>query len=451
MDGRPTYEELLRKIKQLERKAAEYGWLEEVYRSVAEFTSDSIYLVDRNCAYLFINNHHKKRLGLRAKNIIGKRYADFHTPEEVKEFTGAVTRVFSTGRPFQHEHKSSRDKRYFLRTFSPVKRSGPRSKITGVVVVSTDITEQKLVEEAIRESEQKYRTIIENIEDGYHEVDLSGNTTFFNDALLKMLGYSRDEFAGMNYRDFIDGENAKILFQTFHEVYETRKPSRGVELVVRRKDGANRNVEVSISLIRDAKGKRIGYRNLIRDVTERKRTEETIRRLAYHDPLTGLPNRLLFRDRLNMAIAAAKRYRQHVAVMLLDLDNFKDINDTLGHHVGDQLLQKVGQRLVKLLRKGDTVSRMGGDEFLLLLPEIKRKEVTTMIAQKIVEAFGSSFVIDDRNLYITTSIGIAIYPDSSDNVDTLIKHADIAMYRVKESGRNNYRIFSPDMISRPVD
>lgn len=448
MNSEPTYEKLLQRVERLEKRVAEHRLMEEMYRSVVESTSDSIYLVDRDCTYLFINTHHRKRLGLRDKDIKGKRYSDFHTLEEVKEFTEALHKVFSTGRSFQHEHKSRRDNRFFLRTFSPVREGGPRSKITGVVVVSTDITDQKLVEEAIRESEQKYRTIIENIEDGYHEVDLSGNTTFFNDALLKMLGYSRDEFAGMNCRDFMGEGDARILFETFHEVYVSRKPSRGVELELRRKDGSTRNVEVSISLIRDAKGKRKGYRNLIRDVTERKRSEETIRRLAYHDPLTGLPNRLLFRDRLNMAIATAKRYRQYVAVMLLDLDNFKDINDTLGHHMGDQLLQKVGERLVKLLREGDTVSRMGGDEFLLLLPEIKRKEVTKMIAQKIVEAFADPFVIDDHNLFITTSIGIAIYPDSSDNVDTLIKHADIAMYQVKEGGRNNYRIFSPDMIIR---
>jgi diguanylate cyclase (GGDEF)-like protein len=216
-----------------------------------------------------------------------------------------------------------------------------------------------------------------------------------------------------------------------------------------RKDGTMRVVELSVSLILDATGHGAGFRNLVRDITERKKSEETIRRLAYHDPLTGLPNRLLFTDRLAMAITGAKRNRQHLAVMILDLDYFKDINDTLGHHIGDRLLQAVGSRLTELLRKGDTVARMGGDEFLILLPEINNVGVTTTIAQKIVDSFQTPLIVDEHRLHITTSIGIAIYPDVSDDVETLIKHSDIAMYRAKGSGRNNYQLFTPEMIVKP--
>lgn len=443
MGNKPTYNELWQKLKELEREASQWRWMEQVYRSVLESTSESIYLVDRNCRYLFVNEHYRERLGLNTSQIIGRHYGDFHSSEETRVFADTVETVFTTGQSVLLEHKSQRDERYFIRTFSPVKGGGTMNEITGVVVVSTDITQQKRVEASLRESEQKLRTIIESIEDGYYEVDLKGNTLFYNDALLKMLGYSRDEFSRMNCRDFLEEGSANTLFQTFQEVYNTKKPSRGVELLVIRKDGETRNVEVSTSLLYDEKKRRRGYRNIFRDITDRKRSEDTIRRLAYHDALTGLPNRLLFRDRLNMAIAAAKRYGHYVAVMLLDLDNFKDINDTLGHHVGDKLLQEVGQRLVKLLRQGDTVCRMGGDEFLILLPEIKKKEDTTMVAQKIIETFEQPFLLEDRNIHITTSIGIALYPESSDDVDTLIKFADIAMYRVKESGRNNFMVFEP--------
>ena len=250
----------------------------------------------------------------------------------------------------------------------------------------------------------------------------------------------------MNYRNLTDEETARQLLQVCDEVHRTGKPSSGIEIEVMKKDGTMTVVEMSVSLILDAKGHEVGFRNLIRDVTERKRSEETIRRLAYHDPLTGLPNRLLFTDRLNMAITRAKRNRQYLAVMMLDLDYFKEINDTLGHHMGDRLLHAVGSRLTELLRKGDTIARMGGDEFLILLPEITNVEVTTTIAQKIVESFQSFFVIDNRELHITTSIGIAIYPNASDDVENLIKHADIAMYRAKGSGRNNYQLFTPEMI-----
>jgi diguanylate cyclase (GGDEF)-like protein/PAS domain S-box-containing protein len=396
-----------------------------------------------------MNNQHLSRLGLPAEQIVGKRYSEFHSPEQDKVFAEEVNRVFSTGKSIQHEHRSERDKRYFLRTLSPVKDRGPNGEITCVAIISTDITEHKLAEEAIRESEQKYRTIIENIEDGYHELDFSGNIVFFNDALLKILGYSRDEFVRMNYRDLTDEETARRLLQVCDEVYRTGNPSRGIEIEVMRKDGTMRVVELSVSLIVDATGHGAGFRNLVRDITERKKSEETIRRLAYHDPLTDLPNRLLFTDRLAMAITGAKRNRQHLAVMILDLDYFKDINDTLGHHIGDRLLQAVGSRLTELLRKGDTVARMGGDEFLILLPEINNVGVTTTIAQKIVDSFQIPLIVDEHRLHITTSIGIAIYPDVSDDVETLIKHADIAMYRAKGSGRNNYQLFTPEMIVKP--
>src|SRR5271157_1764207 len=446
MKNKLSNDELMLKLEELEKISSDQRRLEEVYRSVVESTSDSIYMVDRKCRYLFMNNQHLSRLSLPAEQIIGKRYSEFHSPEQDKVFVETVNKVFSTGESVQHEHRSQRDKRYFLRTFSPVRDHGPNEEITCVVIISTDITEHRLAEEAIRESEEKYRTIIENIEDGYHELDFSGNIVFFNDALLKMLGYSRDEFAGMNYHNLTDEETARQMSQVCDEVYKTGKPSRGIEIEVMKKDGTMRVVEISVSLILDAKGQEVGFRNLVRDVTERKKTEETIRRLAYHDPLTGLPNRLLFTDRLNMAITRAKRNKQYLAVMMLDLDYFKDINDTLGHHMGDRLLQAVGSRLTELLRKGDTIARMGGDEFLILLPEINNVGVTTTIAQKIVESFQSPFIIDDRKLRITTSIGIAIYPDVSDDVETLIKNADIAMYRAKGSGRNNYQLFTPEMI-----
>jgi len=179
--------------------------------------------------------------------------------------------------------------------------------------------------------------------------------------------------------------------------------------------------------------------------TERKRAEETLRYMAYHDPLTGLPNRALFNDRLTLELARAQRNRQKLAVMLLDLDYFKNINDTLGHSVGDRLLQVAGNRLRSLLRSSDTVARMGGDEFLLMLPEIARVQDTSRVAQKILGAFREPFVLDGHKLHTTASIGIATYPDAGEDADTLTKNADIAMYRAKKRGRNNYEHYSVEV------
>ena len=181
---------------------------------------------------------------------------------------------------------------------------------------------------------------------------------------------------------------------------------------------------------------------------------QELQQLAYHDPLTGLPNRTLFNDRLALALSQAHRNQQKLAVIMLDLDGFKDVNDTLGHSMGDELLQAVGDRLTSLLRQGDTVARMGGDEFMMLLPEITGGEAAAQIAQKILEAFREPFVFDGHRLHITTSIGIALYPNDGEDGDTLTKSADIAMYRAKEEGRGSYQRYTPAMkakaLERPV-
>ena len=179
---------------------------------------------------------------------------------------------------------------------------------------------------------------------------------------------------------------------------------------------------------------------IFRDITERKQAEETIKRMAYHDALTHLPNRFLFNDRLHLEMARARRYQQKLALMMLDLDHFKQVNDTLGHGVGDQLLQAVSERLTGAVRENDTVARLGGDEFALILPEITRMEDAARIAEKIVTGFQNAFVLQNHELRVTTSVGVALYPDDGEERDVLMKKADIAMYHAKQGGRNSYQV-----------
>ena len=175
-------------------------------------------------------------------------------------------------------------------------------------------------------------------------------------------------------------------------------------------------------------------------ITEHKQGDETIRQLAYYDVVTGLPNRALLNDRIHMALAHARRDKQKLAIMMLDLDRFKDINDTLGHSMGDQLLRSVGNRLRNLLRDNDTVSRIGGDEFIVLLPNIVRDEDTIIVAEKIMKAFKKPFMLDEGKHYcITTSLGIVAYPKHGEDAETLIENADAAMYRAKEQGRDQWQ------------
>jgi diguanylate cyclase (GGDEF)-like protein len=176
------------------------------------------------------------------------------------------------------------------------------------------------------------------------------------------------------------------------------------------------------------------------DITERKQSEEKIRQMAYHDSLTGLPNRKLFSDRLGIALAQAKRNQKEVGIAMLDLDHFKGVNDTLGHDVGDLLLKATAERLSAALRKGDTVARFAGDEFLLILPDLKVIEDAIQVAQKIVDSFRKPFLIGTHQLVVKTSIGIAVYPNDGIDEGMLLKNADIAMYQAKQAGGGRYQL-----------
>lgn len=179
----------------------------------------------------------------------------------------------------------------------------------------------------------------------------------------------------------------------------------------------------------------------IEDITERKKYEEKIQQMAFHDSLTGLPNRKLFSDRLGIVLAQAKRNKKKVGIVMLDLDNFKDVNDTLGHDVGDTLLKAVAERLSGTLRKSDTVARFGGDEFVLIFPDMEIIEEAIQVVQKIIDRFNKPFLIDTHQLVVTTSIGIAVYPNDGMDEEILMKNADIAMYQAKQAGRARYQLY----------
>jgi len=190
---------------------------------------------------------------------------------------------------------------------------------------------------------------------------------------------------------------------------------------------------------------------LLADIADRRRSEEHTRHLAEHDFLTDLPNRVLLLDRLSLALAAARRKRGRLAILFLDLDRFKNINDALGHHVGDQLLREVASRLVRCVRSVDTVSRQGGDEFVIMLSEIGAIDQVAHVAETVLNAIGQEFVLEPHRLHVSTSIGISIYPDDGADIDTLVRNADLAMYHAKESGRNGFQFFSPAMNAQIVE
>ncbi|MBM3142479.1 MAG: diguanylate cyclase [Chloroflexi bacterium] len=304
-----------------------------------------------------------------------------------------------------------------------------------------DITEHEQLEEALARSEERYRTILAEIEEGYYEVDLAGNFTFVNNATCRQFGYSKEELIGMNYRVYVSKEDAKSVYKAWSKVYRTGEPLKSYPFASIRKDGTQIFLENSVSPLRNNEGKIIGFRSISRDVTEHKQFEQKLAEMATHDPLTGLPNRVLLSDRFTIGLALSRRSGNRLAVLMLDLDRFKAINDAMGHDVGDQLLKAVGERLTGIMRKSDTIARIGGDEFILVLPQISQANDAAEFAQRILDAFQEPFVFGGYRLHITTSIGIAVYPEGGKDIESLLKNADTAMYWAKEKGRDIYRFY----------
>jgi len=303
--------------------------------------------------------------------------------------------------------------------------------------------ERKRMLDALSESEEKYKNLVDNALVGVFKTNLEGDILFVNKALSRMLEYeSPDQLISLG---------ALSIYKTASErdnLIDSLKKTGKVnnfELEAVTKAGKTRHLLLSATIYRDV------ISGVMIDITERKVMEETIKHQAYHDILTGLPNRTLFIDHLRLALTQASRDSHMVAVMYLDLDNFKEINDSLGHAAGDQVLQAVSRRLKACLRESDTIARIGGDEYSVLLPFANHEEDIVIITNKIISAFQKPFVIDNHALHISTSIGISTYPSDSSNTDTLLRNADAAMYSAKKGGKNNYRFYNPAMNSRTFE
>ena len=304
------------------------------------------------------------------------------------------------------------------------------------------------MEKILSERERWLSTVLKSIGDAVIATDKNGMVTFMNPVAVTLTGWKPEESVKKPLNDIFSirgeehGEPIRILVKNALRQKDWVFPKQSVLLV---KNGAKLPIDLNAAFIKDDKNQSTGVVLVFRDITERKDYEKQLREQAIHDPLTKLPNRILFFDRLALAIASAQRTQQKIAVMMLDLDHFKKVNDSMGHSTGDQLLISVAERLETLKRKSDTVARLGGDEFMLLFPEIPRTEIASEIARRVLNAFQEPFKVGEKKVHITASIGIAMYPDDGGDPDTLTNRADIAMYSVKASGRNNIRHYSPDI------
>jgi diguanylate cyclase (GGDEF)-like protein/PAS domain S-box-containing protein len=543
---------------------------EERYRAVVENARDMIFRTDANGYFTFVNPEVIRITGYEEEELIGKQYTIMFRPDmrdKALKFFGRqfVKGIQNTYSEYPILTKDGQELWVGQNTQLIVEDGN----VTGFQVVARDITERKLAEEVLQESEFRTRAITDSAQDAILMMDPEGRISYWNPAAERILGYTRAEAVGQIL-------HALIVPSRYHEAHHAAFPvfqqkGRGaavgktLDLEARRKDGKEISVQLSLSAIQmkgawhavgvlrditerkrmvealekseamlnemgaiakvggwefDAESqKQVWTKEVYRihevdesyeptvskgiefyvpesrsaiesavqraidygepfdveleiitakgnhrwvhangnvqqesgitkivygtfqDITERKQTDEKIRQMAYHDSLTGLPNRKLFSDRLGIALAQAQRSQKKVGIAMLDLDNFKGVNDTLGHDIGDLLLKVAAERLSAALRKGDTVARFGGDEFVLILPDLKAIEDAIQVVQKIVDSFCKPFLIDTHQLVVTTSIGIAVYPNDGTDGDSLLKNADIAMYQAKQAGRARYQLY----------
>ena len=394
--------------------------------------------------YLDVNGAFGKLTGLR--NVVGKRFTEVIPggKDSQPELFERYGRVVLTGEPesFEIEIKA-------LGMWFSISAYGAGK---GCFVATFDnITERKRIEQALRQAEEKYRAIFQGAAIGIFQSTPGGRYIDVNPAMAHMLGYDSPQelvasITDISQQVYVDPESREELTRLLRE----QGMVKNFECAVHRKDGSQMWFSANVRAVSED-GVLVGYEGTNEDITVRKVAEERIQFLAYYDALTGLPNRTLFQDRLSKALAGARRHKHKVALLFLDLDGFKIINDSLGHSVGDLLLQEVGERLKMWGREQDTVARLGGDEFLIMLTQVKELPDVAVAAERLMDAMTAEFVVQGHSLNVSCSIGVSMFPEHGTDCETLIKNADAAMYGAKDRGRNNFQFFAEDMNAQAVE
>lgn len=402
-----------------------------------EYAPDGYYISDLKGVFIDGNKAAEKIIGYKKEEIVGKSYLKLPilTKKEISKAIKLLTRN-KLGKPtgpdeFALTKKDGRIAYVEISTY-PVKIDS----FIRILGIARDITEKKQAQQELLMSEEKFKMIFNNANDCIMIYDFNGKVLEINDKACKKLGFSRTNLLNKPITDSSIIEYFKDLDEKKQELQ--KKGSLIFESTIVSKNNKKIPVEISSKIIDYNNTKAV--LSISRDITERKKVEELVRKLAYKDSLTELPNRLLFIEHFNLIKANAERHNKKFAVMLIDLDNFKTVNDTIGHNGGDKLLKDVGKRFISSLRKEDMVARIGGDEFLLLIPEMKSMQNAENVAEKLVEIFRKQFVISNHKIRITLSIGISIFPDNGRTYDILLKKADSAMYKVKKESKDNYKV-----------
>ncbi|MFQ5619756.1 MAG: PAS domain S-box protein, partial [Rhodospirillales bacterium] len=439
----------------VERKRAEEALREseETLRAWMDNTNAGISLKDTEGRYILTNKHFNDRFNVSVEEVVGRSAYDIFPPEYADKITDQDCEVLKTGTAIEREHEKlvpDGTKRTTILHKFPIIR--PDGSYMGIGTIETDITERKRAEEALRTSEERFRTLYEKTPVMVHSIDRNARLISVSDYWLEVLGYERDEVLGRSIVEFYTDEARQYTEEIALPQFFKTGSNKDVPLEIVKKNGDIMDILLSATAQYDEKGDFDHSLAVMIDVTERKRAEAHIEHLALHDSLTDLPNRFLFHDRLQNAVAQVERTDSALALLFLDLDDFKDVNDTLGHAAGDELLKAVAERLKSYLRDSDTVgrhnttlARLGGDEFTILLTNLSDPVGAATVSDRIIEDLSRPFAIGGNVIHTGACIGIAVYPSHGGTPEELLKKADLALYRSKAEGRNRYHFYSAQM------
>ncbi len=434
---------------------------EERFRAMSDASPLGIFVSDAEGGCVYTNAAYQRISGLSFEETLGTSWSMAIHPEDRQRVLADWHTAAHSEAPLRTEFRFQREDGsvVWTRVNSAAMHGGKRPH--GHVQTVEDITERKATEfglraaeEALFEEKERAQVTLNSIGDAVLSTDLLGNVTYLNLVAETMTGWSSEEALGRPLVEvfrIIDGTTRQVAANPAQRaLVEDRTVGLAANSVLIRRDGFESAIEDSAAPIHNRDGQVAGAVIVFHDVSQSRAMAQKMTHLAQHDFLTGLPNRALLTERFSQAIGLASRHQKQVALLFLDLDDFKHINDSLGHAIGDQLLQLVAERLAACVRNTDMICRQGGDEFVILLTEIEQPQDAAHIAEKLLAVFAVPHRLGGQELYVTVSIGISVYPDDGGNVETVMQNADTAMFHAKKNGRNNYQFFRDEMNTRAV-
>lgn len=409
-------------------------------------------ITDQRGVIRYANKQFCKISQFTLNELLGQDHRIINSGYHTREFFNNMWSTIAEGEVWRGElrNKAKDGSIYWVDT-TIVPLLNEKGKPYQYVSIRNDITIRKKMEEEIKRSEEKYRLITENSSDLIATINKYGNIIYISPSYSNFVNIALSKIENSNFLDWLDVRARETFSVELESIFERRKSSSQLELRLQRKNEAYIEVEANLNPIIDEEENVLTVVLVVRDITERKKNERKIYQLAYHDTLTELPNRRYFMDYINKEVQRAKQNQLELGVMFIDVDKFKYINDSYGHEIGDLILIEVAKRVKNCLRQTDLVARIGGDEFTVLLTDISSKKEIQVVAQRIKESFQYPIVLEDINLTLTCSIGISHFPLHGSKVNELLKRADIALYAVKEQGRNDFLFFDPVMEQRSLE